>query len=229
MDLSLSDNLAEYAPITSLGKLLPGLAKRFVRTGAESGYNQPTIPQLLIALDSSGSMPDPNQKLSYAVLSGFLAANTYLDLGSQVAVYNFSNAGNDIFLSFTDDDVQIYKHIAAYQNGGTSLNEGVLEKLLHEGTSGGRDVDLLLISDMGIANVEGLAKKLASYAGMHRVSLFFVRDACGNFGALSAQLCESPNVSVFKIGDDKDLPNLVLGSVRDSLQDAARETSGVSS
>ncbi len=223
-ELSLSDNPTEYAPVQSFGKLWPGIAKKFLRTGGESQYLCIAMPWVIIVIDSSGSMVNPNLKKSYAVLSSFLAANAYLDHNAEVAVYNFSSS--DYYLAFTDDETAIYKHLTAFQAGGTTLNEKILDHLLQDRPMSGREVDLLLISDMGISNMEGIISKFASYEGTHRIFLFLVRDTCGNFAEISERLSDCAHVAVYRIDNEEVLPELVLGAVQESLEDKASQATG---
>ena len=60
-------------------------------------------PDLIVAIDSSGSMQHPRRGLSHAVLGAACAAEAYLRQEARVAVYNFSDAsaGACLTLDFT--------------------------------------------------------------------------------------------------------------------------------
>jgi len=134
------DGIHNLAPLATFGPVgLPGITKRWLHSGPESRLYDQQVPDLIIVIDSSGSMPNPNSMhnpnekrpncdRSYAVLGAFVAANSYLDYGSRVAVINFSN--QDFVADFTRDRTLLYKHLAAFQGGGTRLHPETIERLL---------------------------------------------------------------------------------------------------
>ena len=115
--------------IPPLGKIgIPGLTKKWLRSGPESRLVRQEVPDLVVIIDSSGSMPDAVALTSYPVLAGFVVARTYLAQGSKVAVVNFS--GGVLVQEFTTDDVSIYKHLAAFQGRGTTFPTQMVDEVL---------------------------------------------------------------------------------------------------
>lgn len=115
-------------PGSSGGRLLPGvtrsikIAERPVRT---TDY---VVPHLLLVIDSSGSMPDPKQTKSYAVLGGYCGARSYHLHGSSIGVINFS--GSSFYLPYTRDLDEALGAISAYQGGGTTVDIEMLKKMM---------------------------------------------------------------------------------------------------
>ena len=190
----------------------PGITQRRRFAGGESQYHATVLPDLIVVIDSSSSMPQPNQTISYAVLGGIVAARAYLANGGQVAVYNFSSS--DLVLNFTRNESKIYKHIAACQWGGTVLNASVLDSFLRNREQLGREADVLLITDMGISGVDNVIQKLRNCEKMHRVFLFLVG---GNPATVHEQFAGS-KVKIYALDRDSgDFPRVVLGAVQESF------------
>ena len=190
----------------------PGLTRIYRLSGVDSALQDPQQPDLVIAIDTSGSMDNPNQVLSYAALGGTIAVQAYLGRGAEVAVYNFSSS--DIVLDFTPDEEKILKHLVKYQSGGTTLNVSVLDQLLQSRPRSGRDVDILIITDLGIFNFDEVLGKLASYDDTHRIFVF----AIGTIDDATLQRFEGTKVEIHVIQDKADLPKIVLGAVRETFK-----------
>ena len=86
------------------------------------------VPDLLLVIDSSGSMPDPAQSKSYGALAGKCIANSYYANEAHIAVINFS--GSSKLLDFTRDLDAIDAHIVGYQGGGTTVDMTIVKKTL---------------------------------------------------------------------------------------------------
>lgn len=115
-------------PEHSGGKLLPGVTRQIVRRERPQTTIDHEIPHLLVAIDSSGSMPDPAERKSYAVLAAVSAARSYRLHESAVGVINFS--GKSYYLPYTYDIDQAMAAICAYQGGGTVVDMELLEEML---------------------------------------------------------------------------------------------------
>jgi len=203
----------------SLGlQATPGITQRRRFAGGESQYHATVFPDLIIIIDSSSSMVHPNKATSYAVLGGFVAARPYLANGSEIAVYNFSSS--DLVLNFTRNEPKIYQHIAACQWGGTVLNDNILDSLIRNRERLGREVDVLLITDMGISGVDRAIQKLRNCEKMHRVFLFLVG---GNPATVHEQFAGS-KVKIYALKNNGEFPNLVLGAVKESFESVKEGT-----
>jgi hypothetical protein len=196
---------------TSFGKLLPGVSQTWTRRrGSLFGLCDGT-PDCLIVLDSSGSMANPRQCLSYAVLGAGCAAEAYLRRAAQVAVYNFSDARLDgkTVLPFGTDRYAVYRGLCVYHGGGTSLWLHDLEELRRTATS--PTPDLLLITDMQITNLEDVIDYLTEVEGRITVVHIGENRATDHFRqAMRAH----PQLHIFTVMDTQDIPHIVLGQVR---------------
>jgi len=133
---------------------MPGVTQVWKRQEGRGKRKVESVPDCLIAIDSSGSMINPRKNLSYAVLGAACAADAYLRNHSRVAVYNFSDApmgGKDI-LNYTHRRDDIYRVLCKYFGGGTALDLDDLMPMIE----GRRNLDLFIITDMKITNLETL-------------------------------------------------------------------------
>jgi hypothetical protein len=105
-------------------------------------------PDLLIALDSSGSMPDPQEYLSFPVLGAMIAAHAALDRGKKVAVVNFSEDYET--LDFTNESYKIDELLTLYFEGGTVIPGQEIRKMMQRHTY---PAHILIISDTEITNI----------------------------------------------------------------------------
>ncbi|GIX46276.1 MAG: hypothetical protein KatS3mg131_0487 [Candidatus Tectimicrobiota bacterium] len=196
---------------TSFGKLLPGLSQLWVRRqGTVFGQRQRT-PDCLIVLDSSGSMPNPRQQLSYAVLGAACAADAYLRRGARVAVYNFSDArlAGKTVLAFTADRTAIFRCLCVYHGGGTALALRDLEALRRTAPQG--TPDLVLITDMQITNLEEVLAYLAGVEG--RITVVHLGDNAAT-ERLRHATATHPRLRLFAVTAGADIPAIILGQVR---------------
>ncbi|MEM4724113.1 MAG: hypothetical protein QXP01_03800, partial [Candidatus Hadarchaeum sp.] len=213
---SPEDGVDNLAPLASFGPVgTPGLTKKWLRAGRESGLVRQSLPDLLTLIDSSGSMTNPHEQLSYAVLAGVVAAQTYLDHGSRVAVINFSS--EDLILDFNSDRIKIIKYLVAYQAGGTSISPDSIARVLRKTC---RPVDILLISDMAISNLDEVVATMTSYACSHRIFIFLIGRDPSELRGLRAKFPNS--VEWHQVNNDQDLVQLVLGTVREGLENGGR-------
>lgn len=196
---------------TSFGKLLPGVSQIWTRRqGTLFGQSEGT-PDCLVVLDSSGSMTNPREQLSHAVLGAGCAVEAYLRRGAQVAVYNFSDARLDgkTLLPFTTDRSAIYRSLCVYHGGGTSLHVRDLDEM--QRLVAGRAPDLLLITDMQIFNLEDVIEYLAGVQGRITVIHIGENRSMEHFRHATRTY---PRLQLFPVLDTQDIPHIVLGQVR---------------
>ena len=198
-------------PWSSFGKYLPGITQIWERReGLIYGKKEKT-PNCLVIIDSSGSMVDPRSQLSYAVLGGGCAADTYLRHDASVAVYNFSDApaGGREYLAFTRSRPLIYKVLCRYFGGGTALDVDEVTSVALED-----DPDIFLITDMQITNLDQTVSRFSQLK--NRVTAVHVGKKSGALRFIKASV-KNKNISVFGVNDTNDIPRIVLGSVRNYL------------
>lgn len=115
-------------PGSSGGRFLPGVTRSIMIDERPVRTTRYKVPHLLLVMDSSGSMPDPKQRKSYAVLGGYCGARSYHLHGSSVGVINFS--GSSFYLPYTRDLDGALGAISAYQGGGTTVDIEMVKKML---------------------------------------------------------------------------------------------------
>jgi len=115
----------------------------------ESFSSSQDRPDLLIIIDSSGSMPDPGIDISFPVLTAVIAADSALAHGNAVAVINFSTYFESCGFTYQSQDIDDL--LVKYQNGGTSIPGEEMVRL----TSGKPyPIHTIIISDAGIGNLK---------------------------------------------------------------------------
>ena len=195
---------------TSFGKIMPGITQIWTKREGKGKGKMEGTPDCLIAIDSSGSMINPRKSLSYAVLGAACATNAYLQNGSKVAVYNFSDApmgGKDV-LNYTDRREDIYRVLCKYFGGGTALD---LEDLMPL-TRGRKNLDLFIITDMKITNLEALI----GFFGQIRNRVTAVHIGDNPYAARFEKAVEKrKNISIYTVKRKEDIPHIVLGRIRD--------------
>jgi hypothetical protein len=197
---------------TSFGKIIPGITQIWTKREGETHRELEGIPDCLIIIDSSGSMVNPRERLSYAVLGAACACNAYLKLESKAAVYNFSDAvrGNKIVLDFNQGKEQIFQALCRYFGGGTALDLADIKRLLARADH----PDIFMITDMQITNLEKLIeffntienRVTAVHLG-HNVHAARFKDGTE----------KRKNISLFTVRDKEDIPKIVLGKVAEYL------------
>lgn len=197
---------------TSFGKIIPGISQMWTKREGETHGEYEGTPDCLIIIDSSGSMINPRERLSYAVLGAVCACNAYLKHESRAAVYNFSDAlkGNKIVLEFNHDKEQVYQAICRYFGGGTALDLDDITYLL----SMADNPDIFIITDMQITNLEKLIdffkrienRVTAVHLG-HNVHSARFKDG----------MQKKSNISLFNVKNKEDIPKIILGKVKEYL------------
>lgn len=201
----------------SFGKILPGITKLWKRAEGETHGALGSIPDCLIIIDSSGSMANPREILSYAVLGSFCAANAYLENRARVAVYNYSDAfgGNEITLEYTKDRKQVHETLCKYFGGGTALNLNKIETLRRKA----RNPDIFMISDIAITNLPSVIDYFSQIE--NRTTLVYL-----GLNPYVEELLEKigvrENLSFYNVEKNEDIPKIVLGKVESYIAKKAR-------
>lgn len=126
----VSDPLEDVDPFASMGLVgVPGISQVYEYEPGWTDVSEVRVPDLLVGLDSSGSMPPPGEE-SHAVLAAFVLANAYHRHGAHVGGYNFS--ADLAYLPPTRDRQQFYSLACARWGGGTALNWDALLAFLDE-------------------------------------------------------------------------------------------------
>ncbi|MFA6489367.1 MAG: hypothetical protein WCT52_01690 [Candidatus Micrarchaeia archaeon] len=174
-------------PFTSGGKILPGITRM---TGIGKRHRRTLdyeVPNALILIDSSDTMPDPATQKSAPVAAGISTAISYLNMGGEVGVLNFGP--KSCYLPFGRDEGRIFLSIVAKQHGGTRIDVGIVKQMLEAQGSGhliegGLDISCVL-SDPAFEKIAAEAAKkevsvstdaISRISGAKPVDLFIFSD-----------------------------------------------------
>jgi hypothetical protein len=198
-------------PWKSFGKFMPGLTKAWQSVEGEVYGHELGTPDCMVIIDSSGSMVDPEKKISYAVLGGACAVNAYLRNEACVAVYNYSDASasDELILPYTRNRRKIYSALCHYFGGGTQLFVERIQALQTDASP-----DIFLITDMQITNLEALVHYFK--ACENRITAVHIGKN-KHTNAFHQMLAMQPNVHFYGVENLDDIPGIVLGRVRANL------------
>ncbi len=205
----------EIDPWTSFGKIMPGITQTWERREGEVFGREEGTPDCIVLIDSSGSMANPRQHLSHAVLGAACACDAYLRNDALVAVYNFSDAkaGGSQVLPFTRNRMAIYRTLCHYFGGGTKLLVEDIETL-----QTGKVPDIFLITDMQITNLETLIQYFNERK--NRVTAVHVGDN-EHVRTFKKSMALRKNVGIFPVEKKEDIPKIVLGRIKEYFHAAA--------
>ena len=195
--------------VESYGKVLPSLAKKHEWSEFER-YGEISVPDAVIIIDSSGSMPNPGEVVSYAVLGGFSLARNYLDLGARVGVINFSNL--NLELGPTRNRQRVYEMLKIYQGHGTTLHIDDLDQYIRSMNAAGRDY--ILITDAGIENMGEVVDYFLEVKG--RLTIIWLKSESEfeeqfkeNYQLFRKRLPGS--VTFAEVAREQDIPRIAVG------------------
>jgi hypothetical protein len=196
-------------PWTSFGKVMPGITQVWERREGDTFGEEEGAPNCMIIIDSSGSMANPREQLSFAVLGAACASDSYLRHDATVAVYNFSDAmhGGRQILDYTRERKKIYQCICHYYGGGTRLDIKDLDSLQNPSQP-----DIFIITDMQINNLETLISYLSRLE--NRITAVHIGDN-KHVSQFRRSTNLRKNVSVYSVHKKEDIPKIVLGRIRE--------------
>ncbi len=205
-------------PWTSFGKIMPGITQTWKRTEGRVFGRDEGVPDCVVMIDSSASMADPKEHISYAVLGAACACDAYLRNHARVAVYNFSDAssGGRRLLGFSREREKIYQAICHYFGGGTRiLIDDIQEIQSSHGSSSPRtSPDIFLITDMQITNLRELIQYFNGLT--NRVTAVHI-GSNDHVRQFKRSMEVSKNVWIYGVEKKEDIPNIVLGRIREYM------------
>ncbi|MHA2423813.1 MAG: vWA domain-containing protein [Candidatus Thorarchaeota archaeon] len=215
----LGDPIEELDVVQSLQAfpiLVPNMStRRWMKTYYYGVSREDTLPDLLIVLDSSGSMTykmgakDLQGPYHVALVSSFAAMDTALRKGVRVAAINFS--GDIIFSEWTRDRNTIEDILMAYQGGGTVMPVKQIKKLCEDVTS---EVMTVIITDAGVSNWGPFTKTVTQLSRKgHKIFIFHIGARKGKTTKAGKTLTKAGAV-VIPVASIKELPGLVVSEVR---------------
>lgn len=154
----IGDPLDEVDWLQSLTQspvVVPGLTTVRRVYGRETATDTAPEPvDLDLYVDSSGSMPDPQEHTSWPALAGAVIALSALRVGARVQVTLWSSKGDVTRTDgFVRDEDAILRVLTAYYGGGTAFPIHCLRDTYAERGADARAVHLLQISDDGITTM----------------------------------------------------------------------------
>jgi hypothetical protein len=171
-----------------------------------------TPPDLLIVLDSSGSMTwsMSKQRLSgpyhTALVSAYAALDYVLQKGAEVAIINFSDGVRRC--KWTTDRAKLEKRLLAYQGGGTVAPIRDIQNMVSTSDS---QVMVLMITDAEIANWDELIDTVRTTT---RLKNLFIIFHIGSENKRITKAFQNAGGTLFSIKSIKDLPGLVIRQIR---------------
>lgn len=155
------EELDLLATITTGGIILPAITtlRRENATAAVSGKGR-EAPWLVLALDASGSMPNPKRKRSFAVLAAFILAEAAFDAGVPVAAVVFS--GDYESIAFTREREALASLLVRYPGQDTYFPAAEVLRLCRAAP---KPPYLCVISDAALHNASEALEGLALAAG----------------------------------------------------------------
>jgi Uma2 family endonuclease len=198
--------------LQNYGTIIPGVTT--FQWNHEEGLNfkqNYDCPDLLIILDSSGSMPDPEQYESLAVISAMAAKKSALNLGARVAALNFSGDHREI--NYTNDEEEIDKGLLYYYDGGTVLPTDSIHKIV-KGNS--RKQHLVLITDACMDDFKGALHSLDKTLQRARAggTVFLINNQDENI----KRSFEDIGYNVHLLENQDQLLNLVLEDIKQTYE-----------
>jgi hypothetical protein len=194
--------------------IIPNITTRkWAKKIGEGHLIEKQIPDLLLVLDSSGSM-----KWNYlakkasgvyhtALLASFAALHFAANKGVKFSIINFSNRAD--ICDWTNSYQKAEQTLLRYQGGGTQLP---IQAIVQQCEKSDREVLIFIITDFGIYNWNSAKKLLVSLSNKgNKIVGFFIGDSKIPNDKFKELL---DKVTFYAIKNSKDLINLVIEEVR---------------
>lgn len=196
--------------------LVPNMStRRWLKTNVEGSGIPASLPNLLVVIDSSGSMNwsiqngKPSGPYHLALLSAFAAVDFALKKAKKVAAINFS--GTVKTSGLTRERARIENVLASYQGGSTIAPVNEIRNLC-ESSKG--SLLVLMMTDAEISNWDGLLKSIKQICSAgHKFFLFHIRSSRYSGDDLDADLSRA-GAQVIPLDSADDLFGLVVRETR---------------
>jgi hypothetical protein len=149
------DTLDALQSVMLSPRIIPGVTTVQRHHGSEPGQTSVRSPiDLDLYVDSSGSMPNPQQRISYMSLAGAVIALSALRAGSRVQVTLWSGKQQVMHTpGFVRDEQAVLRILTGFYGGGTSFPIHRLRDTHLGATRHDRPAHILMISDDGITTM----------------------------------------------------------------------------
>lgn len=136
-------------------RIVPGVTTVQRVWGTSPGSQPETIPlDLDLYVDSSGSMPNPQQRTSFLALAGAIVALSALRAGARVQATLWSGKNQvNRTAGFVRDEAGILRILTGFFGGGTAFPIHVLRDTFSRRPTGSRPAHILVISDDGVSTM----------------------------------------------------------------------------
>jgi len=194
--------------------IIPNITTRkWAKKIGEGHLVEKQIPDLLLVLDSSGSM-----KWNYlvkkasgvyhtALLASFATLHFAANKGVKFSIINFSNRAD--ICDWTNNYQKAERILLRYQGGGTQLP---IKAIVKQCEKSDREVLIFILTDFGIYNWSNAKKLLLSLTNKgHKIVGFFIGASKIPKDKFKGLL---EKVTFYAIKNSKDLINLVIEEVR---------------
>ncbi|MFW9963710.1 MAG: hypothetical protein ACFFCX_09115 [Candidatus Sifarchaeia archaeon] len=206
--------------LQSFPVIIPNISTRkWLKTMLEGITQDKSFPDMLIVIDSSGSMTWGMSQKSIsgpyhtALVAAFASMEVALRMGARVAAINFSSASRTSKWSTSKAEVE--RVLLAYQGEGTVAPVKKITEMCQLSDS---NVMVLLITDAEIANWEKFVDSVRNLSNRgHRMFLFHITTGRGK-KTMTQHALEEAGAIVYPLGSVKDLPGLVIREVRNVYQ-----------
>ncbi|MEO0220174.1 MAG: hypothetical protein ABIL89_08580 [candidate division WOR-3 bacterium] len=190
----------------SFGKILPGITKQWVDSKYETYGDKKKIPDSIVILDSSGSMINPKEFISPAVVGAFSIALGYLLNNAKVDVINFSDSA---IVKPYENNQSVLENLVTYQAGNTNPPYKELEELVKDNS---KDVTVITDGFKGASheNIERFMELLSKIGKKNRVSFVYI---AGNKNEYE-QLKKYDNILFHYVERNEDIASIILGDIK---------------
>jgi len=194
--------------------IIPNITTRkWAKKLGEGHLVEKQIPDLLLVLDSSGSMKwnylakNASGVYHTALLASFAALHFAAKKGVKFSIINFSNRAD--ICDWTNNYQKAERILLRYQGGGTQLP---IKAIVKQCEKSDREVLIFIITDFGIYNWNTSKKLFLSLSNQgHKIVGFFIGASKIPKDKFKELL---DKVTFYAIKNSKDLINLVIEEVR---------------
>jgi len=195
----VSDPVEDIDPFTSYGIIAPGITKKIKRAPTEYFGEKEKVPDLVLLLDDSGSMPNPVEDISEAVLSSFVVAKNYVRNGGKVAPIRFSDRTTTS--EFLGEEDKILEELLKFRGGGdTRVELDKVEEVVKDKRK--EELDTIIITDGLIGNRDEVVDYLSQF---NRSFMFEI----GKDG----EPYKEKKVMIYPISKEEDIAKIVIDEV----------------
>ncbi len=216
----LGDPIEELDIVQSLQAfpiLVPNMStRRWLRTQTSAASDLESLPELLLVIDSSGSMTwsISSKRVSgpyhTALVSAFAAMDLVLRKGCRVAAINFSDGTREC--DWSRERATVERVLLAYQGGGT---QAPIKKMREKCDATKSNVMIIMVTDAEIANWDRFVKSITDLTKRgHKFFMFHIGSQYYGLSNKAEKALARAGATRIPIDTVEDLPGLVVREVR---------------